>query len=176
MLTPGQEQAPPLRLSTPVDAAFLDHAQRELETVLHARMSAASVRRALAWRPRAMRHGTAFAGWRVVGSRAWVVGVSLLSLAGLYFVLDAGPGAHLLGSRKADLALCAAGLVVAWFPHRRWAAWVDRYTARPPRSRLVGVMAAVHARTLMRQARRAAPFEAHLEAHGIKTCAPPAAR
>ncbi len=86
--------------------------------------------------------------------------MSLLSLAGLYFVLNAGPGAHLLGSLEADLALCAAGLVVAWFPHRRWAAWVDRYTARPPRSRLVGVMAGIHARTLMRQARQAAPFEA----------------
>lgn len=163
MLTPGQEKAAPLRLSTPVDAAFLDHAQRELETVLRTRMSAAFVRRALALRPRPMRHGTAFAEWRllrVVGSRAWAVGMSLLSLAGLYFVLGTGPGAHLLGSREADLALCAAGLAVAWFPHRRWAAWVDRYTARPPRSRIPGVMARIHARTLLRQARRAAPFEA----------------
>ena len=171
MLTPGQEQALPLRLSTPVDAAFLDHAQRELETVLHARMSAAFVRRALAWRPRAMRHGTAFAEWRllrVVSSRAWVVGVSLLSLAGLYFVLDAGPGAHLLGSRETNLALCAAGLALAWFPHRRWAAWVDRYTARPPRSPIPGVMARIHARTLMRQARRAAPFEAQYRLDGTR--------
>lgn len=160
---PGQEQAAPLRLSTQVDAAFLDRTQQELETVLHARMSAAFVRRALAWRPFAMRHGTAFAEWRLlrmVGSRAWAIGLSLLSLAGLYFVLDAGPGAHLLGSREASLALCAAGLAVAWFPHRRWAAWVDRYTARPPRSPILGVMARIHARALLRQARRAAPFEA----------------
>jgi len=171
MLTPGQEGAAPLCVSTRVNAAFLDRAQGELETVLQARMSAAFVRRTLAWRPRPMRHGTAFAEWRVlrvVGSRAWIVGLSLLSLAGLFFVLGAGPGAHLLASREADLALCAAGLAAAWFPHRRWAAWVDRYTARRPRSRLVSVMARINARTLLRQARRAAPFEAEYRLDGSR--------
>lgn len=160
---PGQEKAASLCLSTLVDAAFLDRTQQELETVLRARMSAVFVRRALAWRPRPMRHGTAFAEWRVlrvVGSRAWAIGMSLLSLACLYFVLDAGPGVQLPGGREAGLALCAAGLAVAWFPHRRWAAWVDRYTARTPRSPIPGVMARIHARALLRRARRAAPFEA----------------
>ncbi|MDN4059579.1 hypothetical protein QPK31_15235 [Massilia sp. YIM B02769] len=171
MVTPGPEGAAPLRLSTHVDAAFLDRTQRELETVLHARMSAAFARRALAWRPRPMRHGTAFAEWRllrVVGSRAWAVGLSLLSLAGLFFVLDAAAGAHLLASREADLALCVAGLAVAWFPHRRWAAWVDRYTARPPRSAIAGTMARIHARALLRQARKAAPFEAQYALDGSR--------
>jgi len=171
MPSPAHGNAAPLHLSTRVDAAFLDRAQQELEAVLQARMTAAFVRRALAWRPRALRHGTAFARWRllrVVGSRAWVIGLSALSLAWLYFVLEAAPGADLLGSREADLGLGAAGLAAAWFPHRRWAAWVDRYTARPPRSRLVGLMARLNARTLLRQARRAAPFEAQYRLDGTR--------
>jgi len=171
MLTPGQEETAPLRLSTRVDAAFLDRTQQELEAVLEARMSAAFVRRALAWRPRPMRHGTAFAEWRVlrvVGSRAWAISLSLLSLAGLYFVLGVKMNPPLLASREADLALCAVGLAAAWFPYRRWAAWVDRYTARHPRSRIVGALARRHARALLRQARRAAPFEAEYRLDGSR--------
>jgi len=170
MLTPGQEQAPPLRLSTPVDAAFLDHAQRELETVLHARMSAAFVRRALAWRPRAMRHGTAFAGWRllrVVGSRAWVVGVSLLSLAGLYFVLNAGPGAHLLGTRAVYARIVGDQRSVVW--ERTLAGW--RHSGRHF-TLLFKTETAETPHCVVLHTPSAA-FEALLEARGIESCAPP---
>ena len=171
MLTPEGARATPLRLSTQVDAAFLEGARQELETVLRARLAALHARRALALRPRWMRHGTSFAKWpilRVVGSRAWAIGLSLLSLAGLYLAVGAPADESFLASRQADVAFFTTGLLVAWFPHRRWAAWVDRYTARRPRSRIVAPVARMQVRTLLRHAQQAAPFEAEYLVDGSR--------
>lgn len=160
-----------LLLSTPVDSAFLDRAQQELETLMLERVTAAYVRRVHAWRPRWMRHGTSFASWRILrvfDSRIYAAAMTALCLAGLVLALQAEPGEHFLENRRQDIALFALAPLVFWFPLRRWAAQVDRYTARRPHSWILGPVARHHARRLVKPARKLPPFVAEYRFAGLE--------
>lgn len=155
------ETSPDLVLSTPADGAFLDRTQKELEAIVLGRLTAAHVRRVYRWRPRWMRHGTSFASWRIlriVDSRIYALAMSALCLAGLVLALQAAPGEHFLENRAQDLALFALAPLVFWLPLRRLAAWADGYTARRPRSRFLAPAARYQARSMLKQARKLAPF------------------
>lgn len=172
MLNSEGDGAPSLRLTTAVDGAYLDHVECELRAVLHQRLSAAHARRAKALYPRWLGRrgamGSDVAPRRMLGARPFVSALSALVLVGLLllmgfdtsppFGLTEGQAAFLLGSE----------IVLLWLAIWRFSAWFDRFTSQPPRNPLATPLASFHARLLLRQARRAAPFVAEYALSGAR--------
>lgn len=172
MLTSEGDGAPSLRLATAVDRAYLDCVEYELRAVLHERLSAAHARRARALGPGWLRRSGALAPdvapRRVRRSRPILSAVAALVLVGLLLLMgfDTSPPFGLTEGQSA--LLLAVEIVLLWLAIWRFAAWRDRFAAQPPRNPLAAPLAGFHARLLLRQARRAAPFVADYTLSGAR--------